>query len=314
MPDSIKTVQVIINPASGQDAPMLAIMNRAFRAAKVDWDVKLTKEAGDAERFAREAIAAGVDAVGVYGGDGTVMEVASGMNGANVPLAIFPGGSANVMSVELGIPGNLEEAVALVCSDARQIRQIDMGRLGDQQMFMLRLGVGFFAETTKGADREVKNRVGVLAYGLSALQALPKAQKSVYTITLDGGETVQAEGMAAFIANSISLGVPGLTLTKKTSVSDGLLDVIVLSDITIGSLMQAAANAVGLAQDLPHWQAKSIKLEADPPQSIECDGEIIHDTPVTATVVPNAVSVIVPNPETIDDAAEQVKAAEPKGD
>ncbi|MBK8032070.1 MAG: hypothetical protein IPK17_21855 [Chloroflexi bacterium] len=163
MPDSIKTVQVIINPASGQDAPMLAIMNRAFRAAKVDWDVKLTKEAGDAERFAREAIAAGVDAVGVYGGDGTVMEVASGMNKGGRALAIFPGGSANVMSVELGIPGNLEEAVALVCSDARQIRQIDMGRLGDQQMFMLRLGIGFFAETTKGADREVKNRVGVLA-------------------------------------------------------------------------------------------------------------------------------------------------------
>ncbi|MBK8032069.1 MAG: hypothetical protein IPK17_21850 [Chloroflexi bacterium] len=120
--------------------------------------------------------------------------------------------------------------------------------------------------------------------------------------------------MAAFIANSSSLGVPGLTLTKKASVSDGLLDVIVLSDMTIGSLLQAAANAVGLAQDLPHWQAKSIKLEADPPQSIECDGEIIHDTPVTATVVPNAVRVIVPNPETIDDAAEQVKAAEPKGD
>ncbi len=311
MSDLIKTVQIIINPASGQDAPMLAVMNRAFKAAKIDWDVKLTKEAGDAERFAREAVAAGVDAVGVYGGDGTVMEVASGLQGTNTPLAIFPGGSANVMSVELGIPGNLEEAVALVSSEARQFREIDMGRLGDQQMFLLRLGIGLFAETTKGADREVKNRIGALAYGLSALQALPKAQKSMYTITLDGGEIVQAEGMAAFIANSSSLGLPGLTLAKKASVSDGLLDVIVLTDMNIGTLMQAAANAMGLAEDLPHWQSKSVKLEADPPQSIECDGEIIHDTPVTASIVPNAVRVIVPNLATVEDVRQAVSAATP---
>jgi diacylglycerol kinase (ATP) len=307
--DSIKTIQVIINPASGQDQPMLSVMNRAFKTANIDWDVKLTKAAGDAERFAREAAAAGVDAVAVYGGDGTVMEAASALNGTTVPLAIFPGGTANVMSIELGIPGNLDEAVALVCGKARQTRLIDMGRVGGKSMFMLRLGIGFFAETTKGAERETKNKIGALAYTLSALQAIPKSQKSVYTITLDNSETVEVEGTAAFIANSSSLGVPGLSLTKNVSVSDGLLDVIVLSDISIGTILSVAANAVGLVENLPHWQAKSITLRADPPQSIECDGEVIDDTPVSATVVPNAVHVIVPNLETVQEVKAQVKEA-----
>ncbi len=308
MSDPIKTLHVIINPASGQDQPMLSVMNRAFKTANIEWDVKLTKEAGDAAKFAHDAVAAGVDAVGVYGGDGTVMEVASALNGTNMPLAIFPGGSANIMSIELGIPTNLEEAVALVCGDAIQTRIIDMGRVGDK-MFMLRLGIGFLAEMTKGADREVKNKIGVLAYGLSALQAIPNAQKSIYKITLDNGETVEVEGTAAFIANSSSLGVPGLTLTKAVDVSDGLLDVIVLRGIDIGSILNAAANAVGLVENLPHWQAKTITLESDPPQSIECDGEMIEDTPVTVSVIPQALRVIVPNLDTIQAATDQVQEA-----
>lgn len=309
MTESIKNVQVIINPASGQDAPMLAVMNRAFKAANIDWDVKLTKAAGDAQAFAREAVAAGVDAVAVYGGDGTVMEVASGLQGSNVPLAIFPGGSANVMSVELGIPGNLEEAVALVSGAARHIRSIDMGQVHGRQMFMLRLGIGFLAETTKGADREAKNKIGALAYGISALQAIPNAQKSIYRITLDNGEIIEQEGAAAFIANSGSLGIPGLQLAKTVSVSDGLLDVIILNGINIGTILNVAANAVGLVDNLPHWQARSISLMADPPQSIECDGEMIEDTPVSVSIVPNAVRVIVPNPATVDAVTEAVKEA-----
>jgi len=309
---SIKNLLVIINPASGQDQPMLAIMNRAFKTANVNWDVKLTKEAGDAERFAREAVAAGVDAVAVYGGDGTVMEVASGLSGTNTPLGIFPGGSANVMSIELGIPGNLEEAIALVCGDARQTRVIDMGHVHNlrrDHSFLLRLGVGFFAETTKGAEREAKNRIGALAYTLSALQALPKVQKSRYRITLDGGEVVEEEGAAAFIANSSSLGIPGLTLAKKVAVDDGLLDVIVLRGMDIGTILTAAANAAGLVENLPHWQAHSITLEADPPQSIECDGEVIEDTPVTTSIVPGAVHVIVPNVAAIESAKNEIEEA-----
>src|SRR5919206_2640007 len=111
-----KRVQVIINPTAGQDQPILGVLTRVFHAAGVAWDVSITKKAGDARRFARAAVEAGVDVVAAYGGDGTVMEVASGLIGTTVPLAIFPGGTANVMSMELGISSDLAEASALVCN------------------------------------------------------------------------------------------------------------------------------------------------------------------------------------------------------
>ena len=303
----IDNVLCIINPAAGQDRPVLGTLNRAFQASGVNWDVGLTKQAGDALRMAREAVVAGVDAVAVYGGDGTVMEVAAGLSGSGIPLAIFPGGTANVMSVELGIPNDLEQAVALVSGAARQIRTVDMGRVrdsgGNEQMFILRLSIGYLARMTEGAARETKNRVGTLAYALSALQALAQAEIAHFQITVDG-ETVESDGVTCMIANSGSLGVSGLTLSRQMSVDDGLLDVLVLHNADLIEVAKVIGNSISGVENFPHWQGREITLHADPAQPIECDGEMIHATPVTVSVVPQSLRVIVPNPATIE-AAEQ---------
>ncbi len=64
-------IHVVINPAAGQDEPMLNMLNDVFQPAGVKWDVSLTHQAGDATRLAAEAAASGVDLVAAYGGDGT---------------------------------------------------------------------------------------------------------------------------------------------------------------------------------------------------------------------------------------------------
>lgn len=287
-----QNVLVIINPASGQDRPMLGIMNRAFHDAGINWDVRITKESGDAQRFAQEAVAAGVDAVGVYGGDGTVMEVAAGLQGSDVPLAIFPGGTANVMSVELGIPNDLTEATALVCGAESYVRQVDVGRVRDTS-FLLRVGIGFEADVIRKTERDAKNRMGTLAYLLTGLQALGDHKMARYHLTLDGQE-VEAEGVSLMIANSGNMGVSNLSLAKNIDISDGLLDVVIIRDTDVGSLLQVAASAVGLSDPLPHWQARHIKVEATPRLRVIRDGEPMDDTPVEATVLPRALKVIVP--------------------
>lgn len=287
-----KRVHVIVNPAAGQDQPILGTLNSAFHEAEIEWEMFLTKHSGDAQRFAQEALAAGVDVVVAYGGDGTVMEVANALHHTGVPLAILPGGTANVMSVELGIPGALPDALRLICSESPAVRVIDMAQTRGT-MFMLRLATGYMAETSKGAEREAKNRLGNLAYMLSALQAIPNAQVSRYRLTLDG-QTEEAEGVACIIANSGNMGLPGLSLARRIDVSDGMLDVLVIPQANLGALLSVAANAVGLTEGLPHWQAREVTLEADPPQEIECDGEIIENTPISASIVPAALRVIVP--------------------
>jgi YegS/Rv2252/BmrU family lipid kinase len=267
-------------------------MNTAFQSAGIDWDVFLTKQAGDAQRFAQEAVAAQVDAVAVYGGDGTVMEVSNALSGTGVPLAILPGGTANVMSIELGIPGDLVQALALVCGNAGVVRTVDMGRIRNQ-LFMLRLGIGFWAEVTKNAPREAKNQMGTFAYIVSAIQQLSRIENAHYQFRLDG-EELEMDGIACMIANSGNIGLPGMTLSKSVNVSDGLLDVIVVRAVDVGTVLSLAANAIGVADNLPHWQAREIELVSDPPQSIECDGEIVEPTPVHVSVVPQSLNIIVP--------------------
>ena len=103
-----KNVRVILNPSAGSKNPPLRIFNNLFQKANIDWDLVITKERCDGICLADQAIHDGVDIVAAYGGDGTVMEVASGLQGSGIPMAILPGGTGNILSVELGIPQNLQ--------------------------------------------------------------------------------------------------------------------------------------------------------------------------------------------------------------
>jgi YegS/Rv2252/BmrU family lipid kinase len=292
-----KRVQVIINPTAGQDQPILGLLSRVFKEAGIEWDVSITNKDGDARRFARAAVEADVDMVAAYGGDGTVMQVASGLIGSTIPLAIFPGGTANVLSLELGISSDLAEASALVCSEECAIVPIDMGQLSEDTYFILRVGTGLEAEMVEGADRELKNRLGTLAYALSALQALQNPTVSRYRLTIDGKQ-IESEGISCLICNSGNLGRAGVVLSSVVSVRDGLLDVFVLEQANLTSLLSLTRDVLTQSDPttpaLQHWQGHEITLVAEPNQTVQADGEVLGQTPITAKVLPGAVRVIVP--------------------
>lgn len=323
----IKRLHIIVNPASGQDRPVLSILNDVFHPSGIDWEVMVTKEAGDARRYAQAAIEAGVDAVGVYGGDGTVMEVASALVNTPMPLAIFPGGTANVMSVELGVPSDPAEAFALVSGGPNTIRTIDVGQYGEHT-FLTRLGMGLESNVIENTAREQKDRMGWLAYALNTLRELRDPKVSRYRLTLDG-EVIETEGLTCVIANSGIIspnsGIPGrgvLSFAPGISVSDGVLDVVVVRSADLGSLLAVAASMMAgneNAEPLLHWRARVATVEADPPQTVQLDGEILDQTPVQAHIVPNALRVIVPpaavspTPTATDFAAKGEGAAAPAG-
>jgi diacylglycerol kinase (ATP) len=295
-------IAVIINPAAGQDRPILGVMNQAFHAAKVDWEVFVTKRPNDATEYAKRAVQERYPVVAVYGGDGTVGEVASALVGTGVPLAIFPGGTANVMSIELGIPSDLAEACALVSSGAGKQRSIDVGRIrvpdagSGVRHFMLRVGIGFEAEMVEGADRDLKDRYGPLAYALSAFQALRVPSLARYRLSLDG-EQRETDGMTCIIANTGSLGRSDLSLAPSISVSDGKLDVVVVRRGDLPSLLSVAANVLtgsGPSEPLQHWRASSIRVEVEPQQAVTVDGEMVEVSPIEVDLLPSAIDVIVP--------------------
>jgi YegS/Rv2252/BmrU family lipid kinase len=291
--ESNKHIHVVINPASGQDQYILNTINRVFREYEVTWDVSVTQKSGDALRYAHQAIDDGADVVAAYGGDGTVMEVAEGVAGGEIPLAILPGGTANLMSVELGIPKDLTKAAQILVDPESVIRRVDMGQVGEKK-FMLRIGIGFAGEKVKIADREMKDRWGILAYSIAGLKALSTTSQANYIITVDGVEH-KTDGKTCLIDNAGNMGMQGVTASKSISVSDGLLDVILVRDASVSSWIAVGDQILGRDPDpgaVKHWQGRDIKIECDPPQTVVGDGEIWDPTPISAKVLPGVLPIL----------------------
>jgi YegS/Rv2252/BmrU family lipid kinase len=288
-----KKIHIVINPASGQPQPILNQINRILTPAGIDWDVSITHKTGDAAHFARKAIDRGADVIAAYGGDGTVMDVSQVVQGGDIPMAILPGGTANLMSIELGIPKDLTQAVQIMVYPDNAIRKIDIGQAGDRQ-FLLRLGMGFDAEKVKLADRELKNRWGILAYSIAGLKALTTSTMAQYHITVDG-EEYEVDGTTCIIDNSANLGMPGVSASPLTSISDGLLDVTVIRDSSLSALIAQGEQMRGgdpNPESLRHWQGKEIHIDSDPPQTIQADGELWGNTPITVEVLPGVLPIL----------------------
>ena len=287
-------IQIIINPGSGKPRPILHTLNAVFKPKNIDWDISLTKKSGDAERFARQAAESGADVVAAFGGDGTVMEVARGLIGLDTPMAIFPGGTANLMSVELGIPGDLAQAIEIVADENPLIRSIDVGKVNDGY-FLLRVGTGFPARKVEYADRQLKDRFGIMAYTIAAVKAVSTQSEANYRLTIDG--TVhEIHTQACQVYNAGNMGKPGTAPAPGIGVDDGLLDLLVMRE-RVGKLLlkYGVEHSNRLSEDLfHHWQGRQISIEADPPQPVHIDGEVVGPIPVSIDILPKAIRVLVP--------------------
>ncbi len=295
-----RRIHVIANPAAGRPVPVLHVLNSVFRPAGIIWDISVTYGGGDAARFTADAVRAGVDVVAVYGGDGTVMEVAGSLVGSRTPMAILPGGTANLMAVELGIPRNLARAAQIAASEDSIPREVDLGKAGDRH-FMLRVGIGLEARKVEAASREMKSRVGILAYSLGTLQALRISEVAGFSLMLDG-QSASCEAIACLVDNAGNMGLPGFSHSPEVSVSDGVLDVFALAGVrpaTPPPRGTAARRRTSPREFAHHWRAREIAITTDPPLPVQADGEMWGTTPITIRVLPGAVRVLTKPSRTV---------------
>jgi YegS/Rv2252/BmrU family lipid kinase len=300
-----RRVHVVVNPAAGKDQPILNVLSDVFGAHEVDWDVSVSKRSGDAFTQATTAIAAGVDLVAGYGGDGTQHEIANAVvsaateTGSRTPMAILPGGTGNGFAREMSVPGTLREAAELLCTSTNT-RTIDVGRLtrlapdaAGARYFIQRLYVGI--EPEEQTSRELKDRYGVFAYAVNMARHAGTPKEHHYEVDVDGTRFT-FEASKLYVINSGMMGT-GLQISHRYAVEDGLLDAFAIDNRTLDTLIAAAARFLDLPlldADRYYRQGRSISIETDPDQAVWADGEYLGRTPVTVDVVPGALTVVVP--------------------
>ncbi len=291
-----KKIHIVINPASGKDEPIINVLNDVFHQYDdVDWSVSITKKFGDATEQAREAAQNGADLVAGYGGDGTQHEIANGIMGTTAVMGVLPGGTGNGFATELGTPKELRPAIELLCNPNGQKRNIDIVKMGDIY-FIQRLYVGI--EPEEQTSREDKNKYGTFAYAINAYHRArdKKPKEFQYHIEIDE-QTYDLPASKLYVVNAAKAGT-GISVTgKMSSPDDGLLEVFILNNKSLKTLIAAGERVIHLDTKTANSfikKGKKIFIDTDPDQPVWTDGEYTGRTPISMEVVPGGLTVVVP--------------------
>jgi YegS/Rv2252/BmrU family lipid kinase len=288
-------VAVVFNPATGggDTAGRKHDTQEALQGAGLDvlW-LETTRE-DPGQGLTAKAVAEGVDLVMAQGGDGTVMACVTGLAGTEVPLAVLPGGTGNLLATNFDIPSELDGAVEVALEGDRV--RLDVAAMDDDR-FVVMGGIGFDAAMLRDADPRLKERLGAVAYVLSGFKHL-RRRATRFRLRLDD-RRIDRTGQGVLIGNLGRLQ-GGLPVMPDARPDDGLLDVAVLQTRTVLDWLALAVRVVARRPrkdpQLELFQARRIEIDCDQPQPVERDGDPAGARDhLVVEVVPSALSLCVP--------------------
>jgi YegS/Rv2252/BmrU family lipid kinase len=288
-------VAVVFNPATGggDTAGRRRETREALEGAGLDvlW-LETTRE-DPGQGLTAKAVAEGVDLVMAQGGDGTVMACVTGLAGTDVPLAVLPGGTGNLLATNFDIPSELDEAVEIALEGDRV--RLDVAAMDDDR-FVVMGGIGFDAAMLRDADPKLKEHLGAVAYVLSAFKHL-RRRATRYRLRLDDRPPLERTGQGVLIGNLGRLQ-GGLPVMPDARPDDGLLDVGVLRTRTLLDWLTLAVRVLLRRRKDPQlelFQARRVEIDCDRPQPVERDGDPADPRDhLVVEVVPAALTLCVP--------------------
>ncbi|GAC1345446.1 MAG: diacylglycerol kinase family lipid kinase [Ktedonobacteraceae bacterium] len=287
---------IIANPTSGSYIQHQAQMeeNMAF-LRKAGWrvDLRLTEQAGDAQRLARVAVEEKAQVVIAAGGDGTINEVIQELVGSETALGVLPIGTVNVWAREMDIP--LDDAGAREVLVHGRTRVIDVGKV-NERYFLLMVGIGFDGEVTHTVEKKSLKRLGVVGYLLASFWMGLGYESFPVTLKFADRE-VKTRALQIVIGNTQLYG-GAVKFTWQAKCDDGLLDICIVRKRSrlrrILVLLDFLLHREQRRQWVSYETCDSIELVTQKPVAMQVDGDAVGHTPATFTAMPGALKVIVP--------------------
>ena len=287
----MKKAMLTINPTSGGEKA-LDYKEKLENKAKEYFEyveTKITEKAKDATAFAEEASKGNYEAVIVFGGDGTVNEVISGIAEKDyIPkLGIIPGGTGNLITKLLEISQDIDEAIDQL--DFNKTNSIDIGK-ANKSYFGYIFSVGSLPEAIHNVEIEDKTKYGVLAYAINTIKSVIKDE--VFNIKIET-ENGSYEGEASQVLVLLSNYYADKKIFEENK--DGYANILILKNASIISKISLIPDLlkgdIVENDNIEYIKAKDITISSDTKLESDIDGDQSDDLPVKITVLGNHIEI-----------------------
>ncbi|HLO30711.1 MAG TPA: diacylglycerol kinase family protein [Anaerolineales bacterium] len=287
--------KLIFNASSGkpEESPQqLASILSEMQDQQILPEVYTVRPDSQLETVVRNAIKTGIKLIVVAGGDGTIDSVMGVMVGSDATLGIIPTGTRNNVAFNLGITGDIANAVSLL-RHGRRVK-VDVGRVHrgySRHWFLEAAAVGLLSDLYPMAD---DFQHGNLAQIGGLLSTLISATPSRLQMILDGHKHLVTTAHMMLIANMPFLG-PHFQISPKVSFKDSHLDVFTFSDMSkLNMISYAMLSQLGLVEDIgiQHYRVKHVKIRSIPHMPVLADGLLLGEGSVSIRIYPRALTVM----------------------
>jgi diacylglycerol kinase (ATP) len=310
MPHEIKDALLIYNPTSGR--------KRHRRFAEIEQATRILKEAGiatelapttgpgAASNIARQAVDQRRGMVIACGGDGTINEIVNGLARSDVPMALLPAGTANILAKELNVPWDIPRAARLIPGGA--IRRIALGMAmptngkhsaalsREGRYFLSVAGAGPDGAIVNGVNGDLKKNAGVFAYWVEGFRQLVSYGFPKMHIQ-SAGQSRQATIIVA--GRTAHYGGPFKITTGASLFEDSFEFLTNSRSSRLGYLACLPAIWMGTLRKkdgIETWKATEVNCESasGEPVYAQVDGEPVGLLPMSFRIVPDALSIVTP--------------------
>jgi YegS/Rv2252/BmrU family lipid kinase len=316
----MKKMVVVVNPmaANGALGKRWPEVHKVLARELGAFETATTQASRDATRLTREALGAGADVVVAIGGDGTTHEVVNGFFDGKravrpeAALGLVPFGTGGDFRKTVGLGLDLTAAAAAI--KAGKTKLIDVGHLAytatgggrAETLFanIASFGIGGLVDQLVNTSSKIWG--GKVSFILATLRAGVRYKNQRVRMVFDGKEDDFVEAIVnnVAVANGRFFG-GGMFIAPKAELDDGLFDVVIVGDMTTWDFIVRGRHlyrGTHLDLDKVSWR-RATTVDARPTQDgqevlLDVDGEAPGRLPATFTLLPHALSLIVPDGQT----------------
>jgi len=293
-------VVAIINPVAGasrRPARLRAMLQR-LRADGIEVDRRETRGPDDGRRIAadvadRSRTGRSVDAVIVVGGDGTIHGVADGLTGSDVPMVVWPRGTENLLAKSFGFRGTPD--LVSTCLTAGERVKMDVG-VANGRSFLVVAGTGYDAEVVERLVQLRRGHITHLSYSGPLWRTFWEHRFPAFRVYSEDRLLWEGRGMV-FVGNLPRYSL-GLRVVRDARCDDGLLDLCIMPCRGHVGLIAHSTRAVFRRHiergGVRYFRLQHIRVESDERVPVQLDGEATGQLPVTFTIQPGALQLLVP--------------------